>query len=42
MGLVFLGDHAEYVAGLGYGERHALVEEINRLAVRPELTYRHR
>jgi taurine dioxygenase len=39
---VFLGDHAENVAGLGYEEGRRLVEEINSQAVRPELTYRHR
>ena len=39
---IFLGDHAETIAGLDYAEGRALVEEVNALAVRPEFTYRHR
>lgn len=39
---IFLGDHAETVAGLDYREGRELVEEINALAIRPELSYRHR
>jgi taurine dioxygenase len=39
---VFLGDHAESIADLGYDEGRRLVEEINSGAVRPERTYRHR
>lgn len=39
---IFLGDHAETIVGLDYAQGRRLVEEINALAVRPELTYRHR
>ncbi len=39
---VFLGDHAETVVGMDYQEGRDLVEEVNALAVRDELTYRHR
>jgi taurine dioxygenase len=38
---MFLGDHAESIAGLGYDEGRRLIEELNSLAIRPELTYRH-
>ena len=39
---IFLGDHAETIVGLDYEDGRKLVEEINTLAVRPELTYCHR
>lgn len=39
---IFLGDHAETIVGLDYAAGRALVEEINALIVRPELTYAHR
>ena len=39
---LFLGDHAEYVVGMGYDEGRALIEELNALAVHPDLTYEHR
>ena len=39
---LFLGDHAEYVVGMDYGEGRALIEELNALAVHPDLTYEHR
>lgn len=39
---IFLGDHAESIAGFDYDEGRSLVEEINALVVRPELTYCHR
>jgi taurine dioxygenase len=39
---LFLGDHAEYVAGMAYGEGRALIEELNALAVHPDLSYEHR
>ena len=39
---VFLGDHAERVQGLDYDEGRDLIEEVNALAVRDDLTYRHR
>jgi taurine dioxygenase len=39
---LFLGDHAESIVGLQYDEGRALIEELNALAIRPELTYEHR
>ena len=39
---LFLGDHAEYIVGMGYDEGRALIEELNALAVHPDLTYEHR
>jgi len=39
---IYLGDHAEYVVGMPYQEGRALIEELNALAVHPELTYEHR
>ena len=39
---VFLGDHAEYVLGMQYDESRKLIEELNALAVHPDLTYEHR
>jgi len=39
---IFLGDHAETIVGPDYARGRALVEEVNALAVRPEITYRHR
>jgi taurine dioxygenase len=39
---LFLGDHAEYIVGMGYEEGRALIEELNALAVHPDLTYEHR
>jgi taurine dioxygenase len=39
---LFLGDHAEYIRGMPYDEGRALIEELNALAVHPDLTYEHR
>jgi taurine dioxygenase len=39
---LYLGDHAEWIVGMPYDEGRALIEELNALAVRPELTYEHR
>jgi taurine dioxygenase len=40
---LFLGDHAEYVVGMGYDEGRALIEELNALAVaHADLRYEHR
>jgi len=39
---LFLGDHAEYVVGMDYDAGRALIEELNALAVHPDLTYEHR
>ena len=38
---IYLGDHAEYIVGLPYAEGRALIEELNTLAVHPDLTYEH-
>ena len=39
---LFLGDHAEYIVGMDYGAGRALIDELNALAVHPDLTYEHR
>ncbi len=39
---LFLGDHAEYIVGMDYDAGRALIEELNALAVHPDLTYAHR
>jgi len=39
---LYLGDHAEYLVGMPYAEGRALIEELNALAVHPDLTYEHR
>lgn len=39
---LFLGDHAEYVVGMDYAAGRALIDELNSLAVHPDLTYEHR
>jgi taurine dioxygenase len=39
---IYLGDHAESIVGLPYDEGRALIEELNALAVYPDLTYTHR
>ena len=39
---VFLGDHAESIVGMPYDEGRALIEELNAMAVHPDLTYEHR
>jgi taurine dioxygenase len=38
---LYLGDHAEYILGMPYDEGRALIEELNALAVHPDLTYEH-
>jgi taurine dioxygenase len=38
---IFLGDHAEYIVGMSYNEGRALIEELNAMAVHPDLTYEH-
>ena len=38
---LYLGDHAEYIVGMPYEEGRALIEELNALAIHPELTYEH-
>ena len=39
---LYLGDHAESIVGMAYAEGRALIEELNALAVHPDLTYEHR
>jgi alpha-ketoglutarate-dependent 2,4-dichlorophenoxyacetate dioxygenase len=39
---IYLGDHAEYIVGIPYDQGRALIEELNALAVHPDLTYEHR
>ena len=39
---LYLGDHAESIVGLPYDEGRTLIEELNRLAIHPDLTYEHR
>lgn len=39
---IFLGDHAETIVGMDYDAGRALIEELNALAVHPDLTYEHR
>jgi len=39
---LYLGDHAEYILGLRYEQGRALIEELNALAVHPDLSYEHR
>ncbi|HEY8067850.1 MAG TPA: TauD/TfdA family dioxygenase [Burkholderiales bacterium] len=38
---LYLGDHAESIVGMSYGEGRALIEELNALAIHPDLTYEH-
>jgi taurine dioxygenase len=39
---LFLGDHAETIVGMDYDEGRELIEELNRIAIHPDLTYEHR
>ena len=39
---LYLGDHAEYIVGMPYEEGRTLIEELNALAIHPDLTYEHR
>jgi alpha-ketoglutarate-dependent 2,4-dichlorophenoxyacetate dioxygenase len=39
---LYLGDHAESIVGMPYAEGRALIDELNALAVQPDLTYEHR
>jgi taurine dioxygenase len=38
---IYLGDHAEYIVGMPYDEGRGLIEELNAMAVHPDLTYEH-
>jgi taurine dioxygenase len=39
---LFLGDHAEYIVGMPYAEGRALIDELNTLAIHPDLVYEHK
>jgi taurine dioxygenase len=39
---LFLGDHAEFICDMPYAAGRALIEELNALAVHPDLSYEHR
>jgi taurine dioxygenase len=38
---LYLGDHAEYIVGMDYDEGRALIEQLNTLAIQPDLCYEH-
>jgi taurine dioxygenase len=38
---LYLGDHAEYIVGMPYDQGRTLIEEVNAMAVHPDLTYEH-
>ena len=38
---LYLGDHAESIVGMTYDEGRSLIEELNALAIHPDLTYEH-
>jgi taurine dioxygenase len=38
---LYLGDHAESIVGMSYGEGRALIDDLNARAVHPDLTYEH-
>jgi alpha-ketoglutarate-dependent taurine dioxygenase len=38
---LYLGDHAESIVGMPYDEGRSLSEELNALAIHPDLTYEH-
>ncbi len=38
---LYLGDHAEYIVGMDYDAGRALIEQLNALAIQPELCYEH-
>ena len=39
---LFLGDHAEYIVGMDYDQGRKLIDELNNLAIHPDLIYAHR
>jgi len=39
---LYLGDHAESIVGMPYGEGRALIDELNGLAIHADLTWEHR
>ena len=38
---LFLGDHAESIVGMPYAEGRQLIDELNELAIHPDLTWEH-
>jgi taurine dioxygenase len=38
---LYLGDHAEWIVGMPYDQGRALIEELNALAIHPDLIYEH-
>jgi alpha-ketoglutarate-dependent taurine dioxygenase len=38
---LYLGDHAEYIVGMDYDAGRALIEQLNALAIQPDLCYEH-
>ena len=40
--VLYHGDHAESIVGMPYDEGRALIEDLNALAIHPDLTYEHR
>lgn len=38
---IYLGDHAETIQGMPYDEGRALIDELNDMAVHPDLSYEH-
>ncbi len=38
---LYLGDHAEYIVGMDYDAGRRLIEQLNALAIQPELCYQH-
>ncbi len=38
---LYLGDHAESIVGLPYDQGRALIDELNALAIHPDLSYAH-
>ena len=39
---LYLGDHAESIVGMPYDDGRALIDELNALAIHPDLSYEHR
>ncbi|HEY6354561.1 MAG TPA: TauD/TfdA family dioxygenase, partial [Burkholderiaceae bacterium] len=39
---IYLGDHAESIVGMPYGEGRALIDQLNAIIIHPDLSYEHR
>ena len=39
---LYLGDHAESIVGMPYDDGRALIDQLNALAIHPDLSYEHR